>query len=47
MRGDHSIKAAETILIQIVTATKAKATLGDVVETLTSQSQALTCGGSD
>jgi hypothetical protein len=34
---DHSIKAVETMGIQIVTPTKAKATLGDVAGTLTSQ----------
>jgi hypothetical protein len=34
---DHSIKAAEAVLIPIVTPTKAKATLGDVVGTLNSQ----------
>lgn len=34
---DHSIKAVEAVLIPIVTPTKAKATLGDVVGTLNSQ----------
>jgi hypothetical protein len=34
---DHAIKAAETLLIPIVTPAKAKATLGDVVGSLSSQ----------